>query len=337
MLCTRPNSLESGSCLPTTVLRPADVAHWQRDLLDGEIGRTLRNFWLVQLNGALPLLDLPTDRPRPAVQEFAGDTVQKRFSAELSAKLRALAQREGTTLATLLLAAFQTFLHRLTQQDDLITGSVVAGRDRPELAPVVGYFVNPVALRADFSDAPTFVDFLAQAKQTLLNAYAHQDYPLALLADALQIERDTARPPLFETLFIMQQAQQMADQGWAAFALGLPDATLTVADLELESLAIPGMPAQFDLTLMAADTSAGLAATFHYSTALFDASTMERWLDNFAVLLESIVAHPQSPVTELRLLTDSESEQLAQWNATEQSLPSTGYLRTGCNTSKPHT
>ena len=278
--------------LPAIGLVAADYAQWQTSMLDSPAGEALRQYWLEQLAGELPRLDLPTDRPRPAVLTFEGDSSSRQLSAALTDKLKALSKVHGTTLATTLLAAFQTLLHRYTGQEDLLVGTVFAGRERPELQNVSGYFVNPVALRADFSGNPTFAEFLAQARQTMLEAVAHQEYPLPRLAqelaDANNQHLDPSRPPLFETMFIMQRAQVMADQGLSAFALGIPGARLELDAFSVESMPLGGQPAQFDLTLMMAEVDDGLAATVYYNTQLFDSTTVERLLLHLESVLEGI-------------------------------------------------
>ena len=307
--------------LPPLSLDYVDYVHWQRQTLSGEEGQRLREYWLRQLGGELPLLDLPTDRPRPAQQTFRGDTTSRRFSPNLARALHRLAQEHGATLATTLLAAFQALLHRYSGQEDIVVGSVLSGRERPELSPLVGYFINPVALRADFSGAPTFAAFLRQARQTMLDAFTHQDYPLALLAEQLTLQRDPGRPPIFETMFIMQQAQLFADQGLSALALGLPGANMDLGDLSVESLTLGGLPAQFDLTLMMAEVPDGLAAALHYNTALFDSETAARMLLHLERLLQGVIADPQQPLARIPLLSPGEERLLLDWNETAAVYP----------------
>ena len=315
--------------LPELPLQYADYAHWQRTMLAGPEGERLRRYWLSQLSGELPLLDLPTDRPRPAQQSFHGDTASRFLSAGLVQKLRTLSQTQGTTLATTLLAAFQALLQRYTGQEELLVGSVLAGRDRPELANVVGYFINPVALRARFDSGITFAQLLQQVKQTVLGAYEHQEYPLSLLAEQLSRPRDTSRPPLFETMFIMQQAHVLAEEGLSALALGLPGARLEIdavaGGLTIESLAMGGLPAQFDLTLMMAEVPVagedGLAAALHYNTALFDAPTMDRMLHYLELLLAEVAADPQRPLAQIPLLSQAERQDMLTRNQTEIDYP----------------
>jgi amino acid adenylation domain-containing protein/thioester reductase-like protein len=310
-----------GATLPQLEIEYPDYVHWQRDLLASEAGEKMRDYWLDRLSGQLPLLDLPTDRPRPLQQTFKGDIVSRRFSRRLTGRLKALGQEQGATLYMTLLAAFQTLLHRYSGQDDLLLGTVLAGRDRPELAGLVGYFINPVVIRADFSDLLTFKDFLAQTRQSVLEAYENQYYPLPLLANRLHFDRHGGRPPIFETMFIMQKAQVMGEKGLSAFALGLPDAEMELGDLRAQSLALNTLPAQFDLTLMMAETGEGLASSLHYSTDLFDAQTMERILGHLETLLAHVAADPDAPISSIPLLPDSERYQiLKSWNDTRRDL-----------------
>ncbi len=313
--------------LPAIGLVAADYAQWQTRMLDSPAGEALRHYWLEQLAGELPRLDLPTDRPRPVVLTFEGDSRSRLLSAALTDKLRALSKAQGATLATTLLAAFQTLLHRYTGQEDLLVGTVFAGRERPELQKVSGYFVNPVALRADFSGSPTFAEFLAQARQTMLEAVAHQEYPLPRLAQELASANnqylDPSRPPLFETMFIMQRAQVLAEQGLSAFALGIPGARLELDAFSVESMPLGGQPAQFDLTLMMAEVDDRLAATVYYNTQLFDGTTVERLLLHLESLLEGItLAGGGHPVSAMPLLRDRERERLLfSWNDTKVEIP----------------
>ncbi len=309
--------------LPPLPIRPVDAVHWQMERLRGPEGESLSAYWLEQLAGELPLLDLPTDRPRPSIQTYQGDAERLILPPHLAEALKALARAHGTTLYAVLLAAFQVLLHRYSGQDDLLVGSVMAGRGHPDLEGLVGYFVNPVALRADLSGDPTFTALLEQVWQTVLGGIEHQDYPLALLAERLRLTRDLSRSPIFETMFILQKAQVLEEQGLSAFALGLPDARLVVGGLTLESMPLGGQPAQFDLTLMMAETGDSLAASLHYNTALFDPVTVRRMLSHFQTVLEGITAAPDQPVSAIPLLDPQERHQLlVEWNQTHRDYPS---------------
>jgi non-ribosomal peptide synthetase component F/acyl carrier protein len=312
--------------LPEQPLQYTDFARWHREMLAGPEGERLRDYWLAQLGGELPLLDLPTDRPRPTAQQFNGGMAHLLLPEGLGDRLHILSQEHGATLYMTLLAAFQTLLHRYSGQDDLLVGSVLAGRDRPELAGMVGYFINPVAMRANFKDDPTFVEFLAQVRERVLGALDHQAYPLPLLAERLQFKRDPGRPPIFETMFIMQRAQGGVDAGLGenlnALALGLPGARLELGSLAAESLALDNLPAQFDLTLMMTEVEDGLAATLHYNSALFDRETAEQMLSHLETLLVETALDPERPLSTIPLLPDDERERLlVEWNDTVAAYP----------------
>jgi amino acid adenylation domain-containing protein/thioester reductase-like protein len=310
-------STGSEAMLPPLQIHYPDYVHWQRELLASEAGEKMRDYWLDKLSGELPLLDLPTDRPRPLQQTFKGDIASRRLSPELTSRLKALGREQGATLYMTLLAAFETLLHRYSGQDDLLLGTVLAGRDRPELAGLVGYFINPVVIRADFNSDRSFSAFLAQTRQAVLGAYENQYYPLPLLANRLQFDRDASRPPIFETMFIMQQAQVMADKGLSAFALGLPNAEMDLGELRAQSMALRSLPAQFDLTLMMAELEEGLAASLHYNTDLFDVTTVERMLEHLEALLAHVTRNPETPISSIPLLPDSERHRLlVTWNDT---------------------
>ncbi|MFZ0546860.1 MAG: condensation domain-containing protein, partial [Candidatus Promineifilaceae bacterium] len=313
--------------LPELPISYTDYARWGRERLDGAEGQRLRDYWLEKLHGELPLLDLPTDRPRPASQQFDGQMAHLTLPEELSDQLHALSHEYGTTLYTTLLAAFQTLLHRYTGQNDLLVGSVLAGRDRPELAGLVGYFINPVAMRANFEGDPTFGDLLAQARETVLGAFDHQEYPLPLLAEQLHVRRDPGRPPIFETMFIMQRAQSATYSAMGdnlnALALGLPGAQIQLGGLTAESLSLGSLPAQFDLTLMMTEVEQGLAAALHYNTALFDTETAERMLAHLQMVLAGVVEAPERPLSQIQLMPDSERQRLlVDWNKTQAAYPS---------------
>ena len=314
------------SILPPAQRHYGDFARWQADMLAGAEGERLWSYWREQLSGELPALNLPTDRPRGAVQTFRGDMISFQFDAELAAGLGALSRARGATLFTTLLAAFQTLLHRITGQTDLLVGSVMAGRDRPELADVMGYFINPVALRASFSDNPRFTTLLQQVRQTVLDAYAHQAFPLPLLADRLHLRQQlgpaSSRPPLFESMFILQKGQIAAGDDWSPFALNQTGAKYNLGSLTLESLSLGGQPAQFDLTLMMAEMDGGLGASLFFNTDLFDRTTAARLLAYLEVLLREIVAGPDRPVSDYSLLPmNVQQEILRDWNDSAAPYP----------------
>ncbi len=299
-----------------------DYVRWQHAMLESPAGASLSDYWARQLGGELPLLDLPTDRPRPALQTFEGGSQAAVIDASMTEGLKQLAKEHNATLYMVLLAAFQALLHRYSGQDEFLVGSVTAGRGQPELAELVGYFVNPIALRADFTDNPTFAELVAQVRQTVMEAIEHQDYPPALLAEKLGIRRDPSRPPLFETMFIFQKAQLAAVSALSPFALGIAGGRLQVGDLVLESLPLEGQPAQFDLTLMMAELEGKLGASLQYNANLFEAGSVRRLLRHFESLLAGVLADPNRPLSGIPFLAEEERHQiLVAWNATRIESP----------------
>jgi len=291
--------------LPVTY---ADYVDWQCRRLAGPEGERLWDFWREQLGGDLPVLDVPTDRPRPPVQTFHGASRRLAIDTDLTAKLRALARSRGATLYVALLAAFETLLHRTSGQEDLLVGTPAAGRTARDLAGVVGYFVSPVAIRADLSGEPSFLEILARSRRTSLAAFEHQDFPFALLAERLQARRDVSRPPVFQAFFVLEQLPGVP--GIGAFALGHGGARAEVAGLTLESLPLASRSAQLDLLLLAAETGDGLALTLEHNTDLFDVTTIDRMLGHLRVFLAGAVEQPDLPVGELPWLTAAECAQL---------------------------
>jgi amino acid adenylation domain-containing protein/thioester reductase-like protein len=304
-------------------LRYTDYVHWQREQMAGPERDRLYEYWSGQLDhGDLPALDLPTDRPRPSLQTFQGDSRTALFPKRIAAGVRRLAEEHNATPFMTLLAAFQAFLHRLTGQKDVLVGSAAAGRDHLEFSELVGYFINPIALRARFSRDTTFAQLLTQVRHTVLDALGHQAYPPSLLSKDLQLSRDPSRPPLFDTMFILQKTQFSPLVDLGLFALGIPGATLEVDDLTLESIPFGGQPAQFDLTLMMAEAQDGLAASLFYNTDLFLDRTAERMLRNFEAFLEGILAAPDDPLGTIPMLSTEERHRvLVEWNATRRDFP----------------
>ncbi|MUG92217.1 amino acid adenylation domain-containing protein [Scytonema sp. UIC 10036] len=303
--------------LSQTALQYTEYVCWQKAMVESPEGERLRTYWQNQLAGELPVLNLPTDRPRPPIQTYCGASISCKLSAALTQKLKNFSRDRGVTLYMTLLAAFQVLLYRYTGQEDLLVGSPTIGRNLADLAELVGYFVNPVVLRAVLSGNPTFEAFLVQVRSTVLNAFKHQDYPFARLVEQLQPMRDPSRSPLFQVMFVLQKTHLHGQESLAALALGETGVRIKLGELELESLGLEQRIAQFDLTLMTAEVKGALSASWQYNTDLFDAATIARMADCFQTLLEGIVAAPQQRVCALSLLTESEQHQLLRvWNAT---------------------
>ena len=287
-----------------------DYVYWQSELLAGAAGARLATFWQKELADAVPTLSLDTDKPRPPAQTYRGAAEHLRFDARLTAQLKELSQAHNATLYMTLLAAFQALLYRYTGQEDLLVGSPTAGRSAARFARTVGYFVNPVVLRARPVGALPFVSFLAQVRQTVLGAFAHQEYPFDLLVTKLQPERDPGRSPLFQVMFAFNQAHLLKEEGLAAFALGEEGARLQLGGLPLESVRLEQRVAQFDLALTVAEVDDELSAALEYNTDLFEAATIKRALGHLRTLLESIAADPHRKLAELPLLTPAERQQV---------------------------
>jgi amino acid adenylation domain-containing protein len=299
-----------------------DWVRWQNELLAGPEGERLWSYWRSQLAGALPALDLPTDRPRPPVQTYQGAAHAFTLDAELAHQLKALAQGAGTTLYTAILAAFQTLLYRYSGQADILVGCATTGRNRAELADIVGYFVNLIPMRAKLSGNPPFATFLAQMRQVVLEGFAHQEYPLPLMVERLQPERDPSRSPLFQAVCVLQKAHLLNDVGLTTFALGESGAQMQLGGLTLESIALEQRDAQFELTLMLAEAERGIAGSLQYNADLFDAATIARMAGHLGMLLAGICADPRQRIGDLALLTEGERRQvLVSWNNSRAAVP----------------
>ncbi len=292
-----------------------DYVRWQRELLTSTQGEKLWNYWQQKLAGELPVLNLPTDRPRPAIQTYNGASYNFKISQKVTEQLKKLAQAEGVTQYMVLLAAFQVLLYRYTGQEDILVGAPTSGRTQPEFVPLIGYFVDPVVMRANLSGNPSFQEFLTQVCQTVSEALAHQDFPFALLVERLQPQRDPSRSPIFGAVFnfLFQNLGQFehTQQLW----LG---GEVDKEGIKLKPFEMPQMEGQFDLNLTIAEASSSLSGIFKYNTDLFDASTIERMLEHFVTLLEAIVVNPQQKISQLPMLTEVEQYQLlVEWNNTQ--------------------
>ncbi|CAD5921078.1 non-ribosomal peptide synthase/polyketide synthase [Planktothrix agardhii] len=285
----------------------ADFAIWQRQWLQGDVLQTQLNYWRNQLADAPALLSLPTDHPRPAVQSFVGTQQEFSLSPKLSQALTELSRQQGVTLFMTLLAAFDTLLYRYTGSSDILVGTPIANRNRGEIEGLIGFFVNTLVMRTDLSDNPSFSQLLTRVREVTMDAYAHQDLPFEMLVEALQPERDLSHTPLFQVAFVLQNTpkSEIAMTG------------LTVTDLPPENTT-----AKFDLTLAMVNTDDGLKGVWEYNTDLFESSTIERLSGHFLNLLGGIVANPQARISQLPLLTESETNQLLiEWNNTQIDYP----------------
>ncbi|MEN6350336.1 MAG: amino acid adenylation domain-containing protein [Syntrophomonas sp.] len=293
--------------LPELPIQYADFAEWQREWLKGDVLESQTSYWKQQLGGTLPILELPTDHPRPAIQTYRGKRKSFVLPKIMEEALKALSQREGGTLFMTALAAFQTLLHRYTGQDDVIVGSVTANRNRVEIEGLIGFFVNTLALRTDLSGNPTFRELLKKVREVALGAYAHPDLPFDMLIEELNLPRDPSYNPLFQVMFLFQNAPMEAFR--------LSGLTLTSLEAETDT-------AKFDLTLELIEGLEGLSCSIGYNSDLFNSDTIERMAGHFRTLLQGIVANPDARLSELPLLTEPERHQLlVEWNDTHADYP----------------
>ena len=307
--------------LPPSRSRYADFARWQHGMVAGEEGRRHWAYWQQQLAGSLPVLDLPTDFARPAVQSYKGAVKHFDIDPTLTRAVVALGDSRGISLYTTLLAGFQVYLGRLTGQDDILVGSPVAGRTRPHLEGLIGYFVNMLPIRGDLTGNPTFEEYLGRVRRTVAEGLENQDFPFSLLVNRLQGNPDPSRPPIFQVMFAHQKAQRLEEQGLAPFALGVGGARLSLHGLNAESIAFDRQTTLFDLTLMTAKDGDRLSVALEYSTDLFKSSTIDRIANGFRNLLEAIVTDPGRRLADFALLSTSERQQLIGAWAVAATIP----------------
>ncbi len=267
----RPSPLEA---LP---VQYADYAVWQRGWLQGEEFEKQLEYWRTQLAGAPLLLELPTDRPRPAVQRSRGATLRLSITPELTEALRELSRREGVTLFMTLLATFEVLLHYYSRQDDIVIGSNIANRNQVETEGLIGFFVNQLALRTDLAGDPTFRELLGRVREVTLGAYAHQDLPFEEVVAALRSERDASQAPLFQVKL------ELGEDAPREFKIG---------DLTLIPLEIEGPPARYDLHLFLLETEQGMVGTLAYDSDLFEPDTVAVMIEHYESLLGHVVAAP---------------------------------------------
>ncbi|WP_373528907.1 amino acid adenylation domain-containing protein [Nostoc sp.] len=294
------------SPLPELSIQYVDFAIWQQQWLQGEVLEAQLAYWKQQLAGAPAFLALPTDRPRPPVQTFQGATQSFQLPKSLSVALKALSQSEGVTLFMTLLAAFKVLLYRYTGQSNILVGSLIANRNRAEIEGLIGFFVNTLVLRNDLSGSPSFLELLQRVRETTLSAYAHQDLPFEKLVEELKPQRDLSYTPLFQVMFVLQNA---------------PMPALEIEGLTLTPMEFDNQTAKFDLTLSMMETEQGLQGSLQYNTDLFDTATITRMSGHYQTLLQAIAADPQQPITTLPILINSDRHLLGEWNYTQQDYP----------------
>ncbi|MEG4058033.1 MULTISPECIES: amino acid adenylation domain-containing protein [unclassified Microcoleus] len=316
---------EKPSPLPALSVQYADFAKWQREWLQGEVLETQLAYWRQQLNG-ISMLNLPADRPRPAIQSYRGKRQFLQLPKQLSEALETLSQREGVTLFMTMLAAFKTLLYHYAQQEDIVVGSPIANRNRSEIEALIGFFVNSLVLRTDLSGNPTFRELLNRVKEVALGAYAHQDLPFEKLVEELHPDRALNQNPLFQVAFALQNAP--------GNQLELPELTLSPQQLDVGT-------ARFDLEFhlwerspnssgsnqspsnkLWVDSSEGISGMVIYSADLFDEATITRLIGHFQTLLERIVTNPEQRIANLQYLSAQERDRLlVECNNTQADYP----------------
>jgi amino acid adenylation domain-containing protein len=298
---------EWAATLPALPIQYTDYAVWQREALTGAHLEKLLGYWRRQLAGAPEFIDLPTDRPRPAVPSSRGSTVALNLSPTLTEGLRQVGQREGATLFMTLLAAFNVLLGRYARQEDLVVGAPIAGRTRVQLENLIGFFVNMLPLRADLSGNPTFRELLRRVRATALEAYAHEEVPFERIVEELRPERQAGRSPIVQVAIVLQNTPGRD--------VRFPGMTVTSNEVWTET-------AKLDLTLMVSENAQGLTATLEYNSDLYERATAARLLGHWKVLLEAVVADPGQRIGLLPLLTPPERRQLlVDWNNTARNFP----------------
>jgi amino acid adenylation domain-containing protein len=297
----------SPSPLRELPLQYADFAVWQRRWLRGEVLEEQLRYWKLHLAGAPPVLELPADRPRPAVQSRRGGRRWLTLPRELSSRLAAESRRLEVTPFMALLATFGALLQRYSGEEDLVVGTPIANRSRHELEELIGFFANTLALRVNAGGDPAFADLAHRVREAALGAYAHQDLPFERLVDELQPERNLGHAPIFQVMFTLQNA---------------PPSALELGDLTFSSLEVEEGRAQFDLSLALMEIAGELVAKLEYSSDLYDAATAERMLGHFEALVSGALAAPRSRLSALTLLSEAERrELLVTWNDTRADFP----------------
>ncbi len=293
--------------LPELRIQYADFACWQREWLQGERLERQLDYWRTQLADLSPL-KLVTDHPRAATPTFEGTTYRFEIPVSVTKNLRQLAEETGTTLYMVLLAGFQTLLARYTGQDDIVVGSPIANRTRSELEALIGFFVNTLVMRGNLSGDPTFRTFLAQTRRTALDAFANQDVPFEKLVEELQPDRDISRNPLFQVGFVLQTAWNL--EGKSKSAIDASDDNSMPEIQRGTSI--------FDLAAHLWEKGESIHGVIEYSTTLFEAATIARFIDHFMILLQAIVREPETPISNLPLMSVQERHRLVvDWNSTQ--------------------
>lgn len=295
------------SPMPELEIQYADFAAWQREWLKGDVLEGQLSYWEKQLNGAPPVLELPADWPRPAVQTFKGAVHEFEIPATVVQSLKAIGNREGATLFMTLLAAFNTLLSHYTGQEDIVVGTDIANRNHTGTEELIGFFINQIVMRTDLSGDLRFTELLRRVRAQALDAYAHQDLPFERLVAALRPERNLSHTPVFQVKFVLQNN---------------PVGTIELPGLSFSPLTVPSTYVGYDLILSAEETAEGLRSALHYSTDLFEEATARRMAGHFRTLLAAIASDPEQRKSDLQILTGGERHQLlVEFNDTSAEYP----------------
>jgi amino acid adenylation domain-containing protein len=284
------------SPLPELKIQYADYAYWQRNYLKDEALETHMQYWKSRLDGKLPVMELPSDRPRPQGFSYRGAAIYFLLPSELSESLRGMSRRAGVTLSMVLLAAFKTLLCKYTAQEDVIVGVPWLNRDRIEIEPLIGFFVNMLPLRTDLSGNPRFSELLMRVKDVALGAFAHQEAPFEKLVEEIRPERKSKQTPLYNVVFTLQNERELVKE----------EKKTHLNELKISPVGIERQSAKVDIWLGITETQGALEAGWIYSADLFEEETLVRMHGHFETLLFSIVARPDAPIDELEILTEAE-------------------------------
>lgn len=287
--------LYAGRQLEPMRIQYKDFAEWQKAFLQSDLLKQQEAYWLGQMAGEVPVLNLPTDYARPTVQSLEGDRLSTVLNRELTAELQKIAQATGSTLYMVLLAAVNILLARYSGQEDILVGSPIAGRPHPDLDKVIGMFVNTLVMRNKPEGSRTFSEFLQEVRFNALKAYENQDYQFEELVDKLDLKRDLGRNPLFDVMFVMQN---------------MDNEQLNLEDLKLIPHQFESKTAKFDLTIFATETAGEMALEFEYSSRLFKRETVARLIGHFANILQSIAGNTGVKLSAIEMLSLAEKDQL---------------------------
>ncbi|WP_311083014.1 non-ribosomal peptide synthetase [Paenibacillus polymyxa] len=289
--------LYAGDTLPSLRIQYKDYAAWQQKQQQSERYREQENYWLNTFEGELPVLDLPTDYPRPAVRSFEGDVLEFTLDQRQSEGLKSIAVQTESTLYMVLLAAYSALLSHYSGQEDIIVGSPIAGRPHADLGSLIGMFVNTLAIRNYPEGGKTFRDYVLEVKENALKAFEHQDYPFEELVEKLGVDRDLSRNPLFDTMFALQNIEQKEQQ---------------LAGLELASYPSEQTTAKFDLSLFAVEDGEQISCALQYGTRLYKRETMERLTEHLQQLINAVIQQPDIALSAIEMVSAQEKELLVQ-------------------------